>query len=114
MLAAVVLTATHVLPFAALAAPEPLARAVAAGIAACALGAYAVHGQRAGHPFWLGLVHPVSTAWLVVALLRSTLRALASGSVVWRGRSYPLSELRVAQRTAASAERTAARARRAG
>jgi hypothetical protein len=61
----------------------------------------------------LGLLHPLSTAWLVVALLRSTVRALGRGAVAWRGRSYPLRELRAAQRAAAGAEQAAARARRA-
>lgn len=113
VLASFALLATHVLPFAALAAPESAARAVAIGIAACVLAAYAAHGRRAGHPAWLGLLHPLSTAWLVVALLRSTVRALGRGAVAWRGRSYPLRELRAAQRAAAGAEQAAARARRA-
>jgi hypothetical protein len=110
--AAAALMATHVAPFAALLAPEPWARAVAVGIVGCVVGAYAVHGRRAGHPAWLGLWHPLSTTWLVFALLRSTVRALAHGSVAWRGRRYPLAALRAAQRAAAEAERTAARARR--
>lgn len=113
VLASVALMGTHVLPFAALAAPEPWARAVAMGIVACVLGAYAVHGRRAGHPAWLGALHPLSTTWLVVALVRSTVRVLGRGSVAWRGRSYPLGELRAAQRAAAGAEQAAARRRRA-
>lgn len=113
VLAAVALVATHVLPFAALVAPEPWARAVALGIVACVLGAYAAHGRRAGHPAWLGAWHPLSTAWLVAALLRSTVRVLRRGSVAWRGRNYPLSALRAAQRAAAGAEQAAARERRA-
>lgn len=112
VLASVSLVATHVLPFAALAAPEPWARAVAMGILACVVAAYAVHGRRAGHPAWLGALHPVSTSWLVVALLRSTVRVLGRGSVAWRGRSYPLSELRAAQRAAVEAEQAAAGERR--
>ena len=113
VLASVALLATHVAPFAALAAPEPWARAVAMVIVASVLGAYAAHGRRAGHPAWLGALHPVSTTWLVVALLRSTVRVLARGSVAWRGRSYPLGDLRAAQRAAAEAEQAAARERRA-
>ncbi len=113
VLAAVALVATHVAPFAALAAPEPWARAIAMGIFASVLAAYAVHGRRAGHPAWLGALHPVSTLLLVLALLRSTVRVLGRGSVAWRGRSYPLDELRAAQRAAAEAEQAAARERRA-
>lgn len=112
VVAGMALAATHVAPYAALAAPEPWARAAAIVIAGCTLLAYAAHGRRAGHPAWLGLLHPLSTTWLVVALLRSTVRALVRGSVVWRGRRYPLGELRAAQRVAADAERAAARARR--
>ena len=111
--AAVALLATHVLPFAALVAPEPWARALAMGIVACVLGAYAVHGRRAGHPWWLGALHPLSTLLLVVALARSTVRVLARGSVAWRGRRYPVGELRRAQRAAAAVEQAAARGRRA-
>jgi hypothetical protein len=113
VLAAVALLATHVAPFAALGAPEPWARAVALAIVACVLAAYAAHGRRAGHPAWLGALHPLSTVALVVALLRSTVRVLRRGAVAWRGRTYPLRELRAAQRTAAARERAAARARRA-
>jgi hypothetical protein len=113
VLAAVALLATHVAPFVALVAPEPWARAVALAIVACVLAAYAAHGRRAGHPAWLGALHPLSTVALVVALLRSTVRVLRRGAVAWRGRTYPLRELRAAQRTAAARERAAARARRA-
>lgn len=112
-LAAAGLLATHVAPYAALLTGPPVARAAALGIVAATLAVYAVHGRRMGHPAWLALLHPVSAALLVVALVRSAARASASGAVAWRGRTYPLAELRAAQRAAAARERAAARARRA-
>lgn len=112
--AAVALLATHVAPYAALFAGPPVARAAAVGVLAATLAAYAAHGRRMDHPAWLGLLHPLSATVLVVALVRSTARALVSGGIVWRGRRYPLTELREAQRVAAVRERMAARARARG
>ncbi len=110
-LAIVALLATHVAPFAGLFVGPPSVRLAALGIAGCSVFAYAVHGRRAGHAAWLGLLHPVSVTWLAYGLARSTLQALGSGRVAWRGRRYALDELRAAQRAALAREAAAARAR---
>ncbi len=112
-LAVVALLATHVAPFLAVFVGPPIARAAAFGVLACVGLAYTAHGRRAGHAAWLALLHPVSVTWLVIGLVRSTVRALASGRVAWRGRRYALEDLRAAQHAAMAHERQAARRRAA-
>jgi hypothetical protein len=112
--AVVGLLATHVAPFALALAGPLAARPAAWGVVAIVAGVYALHGRRADHPAWLGLLHPVTVLLLVAALLRSAGRALTTGQVVWRGRRYPVAELRAAAGAAEARDRAAARARVAG
>ncbi len=109
--AVVGLLATHVAPFVLALVGPAAARPAAWGVVAVVWGVYALHGRRARHPAWLGLLHPWTVLLLVAALLRSAGRALATGEVAWRGRRYPLSELRASARAAAARDRAAARAR---
>ena len=110
--AVVGLLATHVAPFAwALLGPSA-ARAPSWGVVAVVFAVYAWHGRRAGHAAWLAFAHPVAVLLLIAALLRSAAAALLGGGVRWRGRRYPLVELRAAARADAERDRRAARARR--
>ncbi len=98
VLVSVGLLATHVLPFAVLLAGSGAERAAAAGVVLIVIAVYAWYGQRVGQPAWYALLHPLSVLALVFALLRSTLLALVTGRIDWRGTSYALAELRAAQR----------------
>lgn len=105
------LLVTNVAPFVGVFVGPPAVRFAGWGVLACCLAAYGALGRRSGHPAWFGLFHPFTATLLAWALVRSTVRALATGHVTWRGRRYPLVALRAAQREAADRERRAARRR---
>jgi hypothetical protein len=45
-------------------------------------------------PPYYFLLHPVSTALFLYAMLRSMILTLRQGGVIWRGTKYSLAELR--------------------
>lgn len=94
---ALALLATHVLPFAVALAGDGSARAAGVGVVLVVTVVYAWYGRRAATPAWYALLHPLSVTVLVWALLRSTTVTLRRGGIEWRGRRYPLSELRAAR-----------------
>ncbi|MBP7148085.1 MAG: hypothetical protein KBD01_11105 [Acidobacteria bacterium] len=72
-----------------------------------ALGAAALHavlsvvGARlARAPVLEGLLLPVGTVFVGIALLRSAWRCWRQGGITWRGTFYPLAELRAGRRVA--------------
>ena len=90
------LLATHVLPFLVALLGDGSARAAGVGVVLVVTVVYAWYGRRAATPAWYALLHPVSVTALVWALLRSTALTLRRGGIEWRGRRYPLAELRAA------------------
>ncbi|MDX1624019.1 MAG: glycosyltransferase family 2 protein [Gemmatimonadota bacterium] len=85
-------------PFAALAAPAWWARAAVGGVAIGLLAFAAVRRRRLGLPFWPPLLAPLGVAALAWAIARSGLVAWRRGGIAWRGRLYPVQELREGQR----------------
>lgn len=103
------LLATNVLPFAVALFGAGAERAAGLGVVVIVTAVYAWYGRRSGQPAWYALLHPASVLALVLALLRSTATALATGRIAWRGTSYALDELRAAQRAAPREPRREAR-----
>src|ERR1019366_6683328 len=54
---------------------------------------YGMSARSAAPPYYFFL-HPVSTSLFMYTLVRSMVRTLSNGGIVWRGTKYPLEELR--------------------
>ena len=80
---------------------SPPARAMASLAALLLLRAALKAAERSGLPAVTALFFPVGLMLFIVTLWRSTLTALISRTVVWRGTAYPLGELVAACDTAA-------------
>lgn len=85
----------YVWPFVAVLLSEGLARWLYLIIVIWLLGLF-VDGARQMTRFrpWFGIGLPATTLLLMFILWRSTLLALKNGGIEWRGRRYPLDELR--------------------
>src|SRR5262249_25320974 len=81
-------------PFAGLALAPGWARAgFAIAVALIALS-YTLTARYTSGSGWLFITCPVSGLLFIVAVLRSTLRALRDGAITWRGTKYELEKLR--------------------
>lgn len=72
---------------------DPLTKALAAFAALLQLRAATKSASRSGLPLATALFFPIGLALFLVTLWRSTLSALITRKVVWRGTAYPLHEL---------------------
>lgn len=59
-----------------------------------AWGVYGLYGRVSRIAAWNALLMPVAALLLLFTLLRSMVRTLRQGGIVWRGTFYPLAELR--------------------
>ncbi|MDZ7705057.1 MAG: glycosyltransferase [Trueperaceae bacterium] len=94
VIVAVSLTITHVLPFGAVFFGPWLARGLFGSSLLIIFGVYAYNQRFSKVPFWYAVLHPVGVAVLVYAMLESTVKALVTGGIEWRGTRYSLEELR--------------------
>ncbi len=91
---AVLLFLTNVLPFAGLFFPDRRVRAFS-GLSVLVISSmYARRTRYSGPPWWYAALHPVGSSFLVYAVLRSVYTVLSGGGVEWRGRKYPLGQLK--------------------
>lgn len=90
-----------VAPFLPLVAPVGPWALLIPAVAVAALTAHAaVARARLGHSLTSGFLTPVANLTMAWALVRSTVRCLQQGGVVWRGTLYPIDELRKGRKIA--------------
>jgi hypothetical protein len=83
-----------VCPFLAIAIMRGNVQWLNAGVAICALIAYASNGTIVKVHWWWSLTLPLAAFLSMYLMMRAALLTLRNGGIEWRGTRYPLDQLR--------------------